>query len=100
MYGFTEEDTTIDNIEFKRIRIPEELIDYDTAHIGKPQIPYIRLLVAVPDSCEFTLDMQVSEPISYTDYTLYPVPTIVFEEDSFGCFGSEEQDKEVSRQNL
>ena len=60
VFGFTEEDTTVDNKDFKRIKIPEELIDQDTMRAGKPQIPFIRLLIAVPDSCDFNITVYES----------------------------------------
>lgn len=45
VFGFTEEDTTIDNKTFKRIELPGELLQQayqDTALAGKPQVPYVR----------------------------------------------------------
>lgn len=38
-FGFTEEDTTIDSKDFKRVEIPGELLQhafYDTTVVGKP----------------------------------------------------------------
>jgi len=90
MFGFTEEDTTVDTKDFKRIEIPEEQVDRDTTRAGKPQIPYIRLLIAVPDSCEFNITAYESDHILFEDYLLYPVPRVVFEEDTFGCVYSKE----------
>ncbi len=90
VFGFNEKDTTVDNKDFKRIEIPEEPIDWDTTNAGKPQIPYIRLLIAVPDSCGFNITVYESDYTLFEDYLIYPVPRIVFEEDTFGCFGSRE----------
>ncbi|MBA7511274.1 hypothetical protein ES705_03265 [subsurface metagenome] len=89
VFGFNEQDTTVDNKDFKRITIPEELIDWDTTNAGKPQIPYIRLLIAVPDSCEFNITVYESDYTLFEDYLIYPIPRIVFEETS-GCFCSKE----------
>jgi len=89
VFGFNEQDTTVDNKDFKRIEIPEELIDWDTTNAGKPQIPYIRLLIAVPDSCEFDITVYESDYTLFEDYLIYPIPRIVFEETS-GCFCSKE----------
>ena len=36
VFGFIEQDTTVDNKDFKRITISEELIDWDTTNAGKP----------------------------------------------------------------
>lgn len=80
VFGFTEKDTTVDDKDFKHIEIPEEYIDRDTARAGKPQIPYIRLLIAVPDSCEFTIAAYESDYTLFEDYLLYPVPRVVFED--------------------
>lgn len=85
VFGFTEQDTTVDNKDFKRIQIPEEPVDRDTTRAGKPQIPYIRLLIAVPDSCEFDITVYESDYTLFQDYLLYPVPRVIFEEDTFGC---------------
>jgi hypothetical protein len=74
IFGFNEQDTTVDNKDFKRIEIPEEPIDRDTINAGKPQIPYIRLLIAVPDSCDFNITVYESDYTLFEDYldTLYP----------------------------
>ncbi len=89
VFGFNEEDTTVDNKDFKRIEIPGELIDQDTMRAGKPQIPFIRLLIAVPDSCDFNITVYESDYTLFEDYLIYPIPRIVFEETS-GCFCSKE----------
>ncbi|MEE8597571.1 MAG: C25 family cysteine peptidase, partial [bacterium] len=89
VFGFNEQDTTVDNKDFKRITIPEEPIDWDTTNAGKPQIPYIRLLIAVPDSCDFNITVYESDYTLFEDYLIYPIPRIVFEETS-GCFCSKE----------
>lgn len=85
IYGFNKNDTVIDGKNFQKIEIPEESIDRDTIRAGKPQIPYIKLLIAVPDSCGFNISVY---PVDYTlfdNYLIYPVPRIVFE-DSGGIF--------------
>jgi hypothetical protein len=82
--GFIQEDTVVDFENFQRIKIPEEPVDYDTNNIGKPQIPYIRLLIAVPDSAEFDITVYESDPSLFEDYLLYPVPEIIFESDAGG----------------
>ncbi len=89
VFGFNEQDTTVDNKDFKRIEIPEEPIDWDTTNAGKPQIPYIRLLIAVPDSCDFNITVYESDYTLFENYLIYPIPRIVFEETS-GCFCSKE----------
>jgi len=89
VFGFTEQDTTVDNKEFKRIKIPEEPIDRDTLRAGKPQIPYIRLLIAVPDSAEFEITINESEYTAFDNYLLYPIPGIVIE-DTNGYFYAKE----------
>jgi hypothetical protein len=47
-------------------------------------------LIAVPDSCDFNITVYESDYTLFEDYLLYPVPRIIFEEDTFGCFGSKE----------
>jgi hypothetical protein len=82
IFGFTEEDTTVDSKNFTRIYIPDEEIDRDPDHAGKPQIPYIKLLIAVPDSAELDIKIYNTDYMTIEDYLLYPVPDIVFEADS------------------
>lgn len=77
VFGFTEEDTTIDNKTFKRIAIPGELVQQayqDTALAGKAQIPYVRLLIAVPDSAEFDIEVNTHGSTQFDDYLVYPMP--------------------------
>jgi len=88
-FGFIEEDTTIDEKNFKRIEIPEEQLQQmydDTTIVGKPQMPYIKLLIAVPDSCEFEITAYPSDYTTFDNYLMYPVPRIVFETDSIDTF--------------
>ena len=84
-FGFIKEDTTVDLENFQRIKIPDEPIDYDTTNIGKPEIPYVRLLIAVPDSVEFNIRIYPLDYTLFEDYHIYPVPQIVFETDTSGC---------------
>jgi len=66
----------------------------DESHIsllGKPQIPYIKLLIAVPDSCGFKITVRTSDYITFSNYRIYPVPRIVFENDTAGFVYSKEQ---------
>ncbi|OGC39139.1 hypothetical protein A2Y85_08355 [candidate division WOR-3 bacterium RBG_13_43_14] len=84
-YGFYESDTFIDNINFKRVTIPGDPVDVNQNRTGKPQTPFIRLLIAVPDSCEFTLSANVNDNYTlYEDFTLYPIPKLIFEDDNSG----------------
>ncbi|MGB9721878.1 MAG: C25 family cysteine peptidase [bacterium] len=89
LYGFNERDTLIDDKNFQQITIPESELDRDTIRAGKPQIPYIRLLIAVPDSCGFNITLY---PVYYTlfdNYLIYPIPRIVFK-DSGGIISFKE----------
>jgi len=79
--GFTEEDTTIDSKYFKRIYFPDEHVLFDTSDAGKPQIPYIKLVVAIPDSCEYEISTNTGYySRSFSNYLLYPIPEIVVED--------------------
>ena len=76
-YGFNSADTTVDNKDFKHIGIPGELVpfmhsDSDTIIVGKPQIPYIRMLIALPDSAELSIDILKTDYVLYDDY-LYQI---------------------------
>jgi hypothetical protein len=84
VFGFTKEDTTVDQRDFQRIEIPAEEIDRETAKAGKPQVPYVRLLIAIPDSCELNITVDPSDYILLKDYLVYPIPWVVYE-DSGGC---------------
>lgn len=83
VFGFVEEDTTIDNKTFKRIEIPGELVQrayQDTTLAGRPQIPYVRLLIAVPDSAELDIAVKTHGITQLADYFVYPMPLVVFED--------------------
>ncbi|MGB3479704.1 MAG: C25 family peptidase propeptide domain-containing protein [bacterium] len=94
IFGFTEEDTTLESKDFKVISIPNEEIDRNPDHAGKPQIPYIKLLIAVPDSAEFDFIVYNTDHFLFEDYLIYPVPDIVFEVDS-NAYGKWIGSKEV-----
>lgn len=92
IFGFCEQDTTVEDKDFKRVQIPEELRQEscdDTTLAGKPQFPYVKLLVAVPDSAEFELTVNHRGHTVLEDYLLYPTPRMVFE-DTQGCVVSKE----------
>lgn len=89
VFGFNTYDTLIDNKTFQRVDIPEEAFDNDTIRAGKPQIPYIRLLIAVPDSCGFNVSIDPEIEGHFGDYLLYPIPRIIYE-DSGGCICASE----------
>jgi len=89
IFGFNEEDTTIDSKDFRRVAIPDEDVDWDTLNIGKPQIPFIRMLIAVPDSAVFDLKIHSGDYTVFEDHLIYPVPRIVYK-DTSGCACSEE----------
>jgi hypothetical protein len=87
--GYNEQDTTVESKAFKRVDIPDEAIDRDTLNVGKPQIPYVRLLIAVPDSCELDLSVHPCDGYAFSDNLLYPVPRIIFE-DTNSCVCAKE----------
>jgi hypothetical protein len=92
VYGFSEKDTTGDSKSFKRIAIPGELRQEscaDTTLAGKPQIPYVRLLVAIPDSADLEVTADHYGCTTFDDYLLYPTPRIVFEHVE-GCASASE----------
>lgn len=94
-YGFNSTDTTVDSKDFKRIEIPDGFLQQvqcigDSVIIGKPQIPYIKLFLAVPDSATLNVTVDNSSPVVYEDYLMYPTPRIVFT-DSSGWMESYEE---------
>jgi len=91
VFGFTAVDTTVDGIDFKRLTIPGEPVDWDTSNIGKPQIPFVVLTVAVPDSAGMDISIEVSDHSIFEQSVLYPVPRIEFSvSDSLGWVTAEE----------
>lgn len=80
LFGFTTADTLIDGKIFQRMAIPDEEIDRDTVHAGLPQIPFLRLQIAVPDSCTFNVGVEGAENDMVNDFLLYPVPRVVFDD--------------------
>ncbi len=89
VYGFNKNDTTIDNKNFQQITIPESELDRDTTRAGKPQIPYLKLLIAVPDSCGFNITVYPADHILFDNCLLYPIPRIVFEDSGGICYFKE-----------
>ncbi|MEO0185400.1 MAG: C25 family cysteine peptidase [candidate division WOR-3 bacterium] len=89
IYGFNRKDTLIDNKNFQQITIPDCELDLDTIKKGKPQIPYIRLLIAVPDSCNFNININPIDFTVFSNYLIYPVPRIVFEDSDGLCYYKE-----------
>ncbi len=94
IFGFTSTDTTVDNKDFKHIAIHRELIPYvnsdsDTVIVGKPQIPYIRMLFALPDSAELDFTISESDYVLYEDYLVFPVPDMVFQDSGGWTFYKE-----------
>lgn len=88
-FGYSESDTTIDYKNFSRVNIPGEYVFYDTLKSGKPQIPYIKLLIAVPDSVSFNITTHDGESYLLQDYLLYPMPKIVFDDSDGLCCSKE-----------
>ena len=80
LFGYTVNDTLIDGKSFRRMVIPGEEVDINTGHAGMPQIPFIRLKIAVPDSCNFSISVKYSENDALNDILLYPVSDIVFDD--------------------
>jgi len=80
LFGFTADDTLIDGKNFQHMTIPDGEVDCDTTHAGMPQIPFIRLKIAVPDSCDFSINVECYENNTFNDFLLYPVPRIVFDD--------------------
>jgi len=80
LFGFTANDTLIDGKNFRRMVIPGEEVDVNTGHAGMPQIPFIRLKIAVPDSCDFSISANSAENNTVNDFLLYPVPNVVFDD--------------------
>ena len=67
LYGLTTEEIEADGKTFQRIKIPDEAWSQETADVGKPQIPYIRLLIAVPNTCDFDITVNPSDYYIYDD---------------------------------
>ncbi|OGC39243.1 hypothetical protein A2Y85_08780 [candidate division WOR-3 bacterium RBG_13_43_14] len=94
-FGFNSTDTTADSKNFVRIEIPNGYLQQvmsndDSIIVGKPQIPYIKLLLAVPDSATLNVTINESSPQIFDDYLLYPIPRVEFI-DSSGWMGSYEE---------
>jgi hypothetical protein len=88
-YGFNESDTIISDSTYQRIAIPRSDLIWDTSMTGKPQLPYVTLLIAVPDSCDLSITPCYSGPVVLDGYSVYPIPRMEFI-DTLGCLFSKE----------
>lgn len=83
--GFEMGDTVVGGQTYQRITIPDFISDVGN-NAGKPQVPYINLSIAVPDSADIDVEIHTTEDKTYDDIMLYPVPNIVVKSDSDSCF--------------
>jgi len=81
--GIEYTDTVVMDSSFRRLRIPGHPFDFGTTRAGRPELPYLRILIAVPDSCSLDLEVFSSRSLSGTG-KVYPIPRRVFERDSGG----------------
>lgn len=65
-----------DKLSFKRLSIPDAGL---TTEIGKPEIPVVRQLVAVPDGAEVTLEVTSGAAKTEDNLDVYPVQDPVAE---------------------
>jgi hypothetical protein len=77
IYGVTRADTTIDDTTYTILTVPE--YGY-TTEVGKPMVPVVTALVAVPDSVDISLSLAAYDYTTIQDISIYPTPT-----DSISC---------------
>jgi hypothetical protein len=77
IFGVTRADTTIDDTTYTILTVPE--YGY-TTEVGKPMVPVVTALVAVPDSAEIDFSLAAWDYTSIEDIMLCPVP-----EESTSC---------------
>jgi hypothetical protein len=71
IYGVTRADTTVDDTTYTILTVPE--YGY-TTEIGKPMVPVVTALVAVPDSVEIDFSLAAYDFTTIEDILIYPVP--------------------------
>jgi hypothetical protein len=71
IYGVTRADTTVDDTTYTILTVPE--YGY-TTEVGKPMVPVVTALVAVPDSVEIDFSLAAYDFTTIEDILIYPVP--------------------------
>jgi hypothetical protein len=69
--GMYETDTTVNSTLFQRINIPGCGRFTIT---GQPEMPFVRVLIAIPECDGVTLSVDVRDDMSLEDYYVYPAP--------------------------
>jgi hypothetical protein len=71
IYGVIRTDTTVDDTTYTILTVPE--YGY-TTEVGKPMVPVVTALVAVPDSVDISLSLAAYDYTTMEDIIIYPVP--------------------------
>ena len=71
VYGMYSENISEAGTVYNRISIPDCFVTYE---IGKPEIPVIRQLLAIPESDSINLSAIVSNEMYFENYNIYPAP--------------------------
>ncbi|HID32302.1 MAG TPA: hypothetical protein EYP24_02870, partial [bacterium (Candidatus Stahlbacteria)] len=77
--GVEYQDTLVNGITYRRFRLEGSYLPEKKALIGRPELPAVRVLVAVPDSAEITLRAQGLFTLSYDNIAVYPRPEIRYD---------------------
>jgi hypothetical protein len=83
IYGVTRADTTVDDTTYTILTVPE--YGY-TTEVGKPMVPVVTALVAVPDSVDISLSLAAYDYTTMQDILIYPVPKESVACDTCCCF--------------
>nr|NQU93759.1 hypothetical protein [Bacteroidota bacterium] len=69
--GMYKQDIIEDSETFQRVSVPS----WETiAETGKPELPFIRQLVAIPECSDVTLTVSIGGQTAFSNYNIYPAP--------------------------
>jgi len=80
--GFFSETIDVLGTEFSRISLPS--CARASADTGRPELPPIRRLIAVPDGCQLSVSVAAQETVAFRDVVVYPVPRTVADQTEEG----------------
>jgi hypothetical protein len=79
--GMYKQNITEGNVTYQRVSIPSSGKQSET---GKPELPFIRQLIAIPECSDVTLSVNIIAQTSFSNYNIYPAPGFQEAQDQYG----------------
>jgi len=98
--GMYKQDITEGSETFQRVSVPQS---GTLTVIGEPELPVFRQLVAIPECTDVTLSANITGQTTFSNYNIYPVPTLQEVQNTDGTVYVEEvftKDAAAYAQNL